>query len=73
MRDPKSELGEYIRGLLGDGQIRYETTASDLIGELDERLDVEGVKRGEKKLERIRAFLKTLSPDTTAKKMSEWL
>lgn len=73
MPEPKAEIGEYVRTLLMNTQATERTTASELISELDYLLDVEGVERGEKKLERLRTMLKSVPPETSVATMSEWL
>tara|TARA_R110002095_G_scaffold189106_1_gene166571 strand:- start:1932 stop:2144 length:213 start_codon:yes stop_codon:yes gene_type:complete len=69
----KEKIGEYVRSLLSDG-LSESHTVKYLICDIDEQLDVIGVEseRKEKRLEKMREFLKTLPTNTTIETMSNW-
>ena len=71
----ESALGEYVRKLQQDNQTYEGQTVEDLIKGVDYCLDVEGVDsdREERRLERLRARLKTVPAGTTVEAMSEWI
>ena len=57
-----------------DGRASEAATVEFLIDDLDERIDVEGVEseREERKLEQLRAFMRTIPAGTTIETMSGW-